>query len=361
MRLITREDVSMPIVSDWLIRTISVKPRSATLKTLDGALNTLASTGAGVKDVNSIAAWNALQAWKTAEPAEAAKVSGQVTELTNEIVNVYKQGKKQIAGISASGVKPVGWTYQAWDPIAQNFTTAVAAGEKEPDALTPDQIQRVNEAMRRVKLAARLARDAMIRIMGRNNFGNAPLPVEEQAYVDYFGAYDEKRAQRVLNNFKVLTIAFERGPVMIDLRNTEYGKTCYAACYRNNLASKAAKTGELSLTGAVDMFLGRAFFKKGSYESSTDTTVGTLVHEFAHGAVDAVDVPPCNATGGWTHGRVTDDPNHRDFGETTNNSIQASTPVLDKLLARHRANYAIVNADSYGQFARQILQKLERT
>ena len=351
----------MGIVSEWTLRTRAVKSRSATLSALDATVNTLATKGPGAKDANVLALVGAFRAWKTAEPAEVRQLAGPAGELATEVIATYEKGKKQLPGISASEVKPVGWTYKAWDPIVNNFTTAVAAGDKQPDALSADQIQRVNEAMRRARTAAQLARDAMVRLIGRNNFANLPLPVEEQSYLDYFGPFDATRAQKVLHNFKILTIAFEKGPVMIDLRNTEYGKTCYAACYRSNLGSKAAKTGELSLTGKVDMFLGRDFFKKGDYDKSTDNTIGTLVHEFAHGAFDAVDVPPVNALGGWGHTRKSDDPTSRDFGESTNNSIQASTPDADKLLAKHKPAYAIVNADCYGQFARQILMKLERS
>jgi hypothetical protein len=83
--------------------------------------------------------------------------------------------------------------------------------------------------------------------------------------------------------------------------------------------------------------------------------VSTLVHEFAHGAINAVDVPPVDATGGWTHARVSDDPASNDFGASTDNRIQASTIPMDQLLAQFRPEYAIVNADSYGQFATRLL------
>lgn len=103
------------------------------------------------------------------------------------------------------------------------------------------------------------------------------------------------------------------------------------------------------------MFLGRAFYAPGNYEKTTDDTVGTLVHEFSHGAVNAVDVPPVDPSGSWMHARISDTPTDNDFGVSTDNSIQASTPALDALLARHKPDYAVVNADSYGQFATRLL------
>jgi hypothetical protein len=92
-----------------------------------------------------------------------------------------------------------------------------------------------------------------------------------------------------------------------------------------------------------------------NYGASTDSTVGTLIHEFAHGAINAVDVPPVSTTGAWTHTRKSDDPAHNDFGDSTDNSVQASTIPMDKLLAKHQPDYAVVNADNYGQFACALL------
>ncbi len=253
-----------------------------------------------------------------------------------------------------SGVVPIGWKYESFDPVKQSWTHALTMAEFLPP-LDKSETTRINESLLRAKYAVELARDILIKISG----WSTPLNPNQQAYVDYFGSYDRQRFKLVLDNFKILVFAFQVGPKIIDLRNTDYGKTCYAACFRANLRGNT--NGSLSLTGKVDMFLGRAFLKSrgGSYTSSTDATVGTLVHEFAHGAINAVDAPPViTNTAPWrwqlTPNLVT---THDEYGASPDNGIQASTEADDKALATFNADIAIRNADNYGQFASTMLRR----
>lgn len=338
----------MSILSFWPIRTAAVKPRSAELKKLDGSVANLAQKGQGAKDDNSLAALNDFSDWKDARPAEFTKVGNAATELETELVSLYSKGKSQLKNAMSTNVKPTGWKYVAWDEATWGFTTALSKYDQVPAQLSTAETMRINESIRRVKLAVNYARDAMIRVAGGKSVG-----AELTAYTDYFGAKDDKRIKKVRDHFTVLSLAFDRGPDIVDLRNTKYGKTCYAACFRKSLAVN--NKGSLSLSGSVNMFLGRLFFGAGNYEKTTDDTIGTLVHEFAHGACNAVDVPPVDEHGAWTHTRTSDDPNDNDFGDSTDNAIQASTQERDKLLAKWKPDYAVVNADNHGQFATRLL------
>lgn len=258
------------------------------------------------------------------------------------------------------GVVPVGWQYENYNSKEQKFTTPVIPTEALPP-LHKTEISRINEAFKRARLAVEMARDAMINTEKLNWSGS--LNNDQRLFRYYFGSYDSVRFKTVLNNFKVLTLAFQKGPKVIDLRNTEYGKTCYAACYRRDLRSVVHNS--LTITRRVEMFLGREFLKStSSYVSSTDNTVGTLIHEFAHGSINAVDAPPVES-GTWKrnpkHAKLPErkkpdsDPPHPDFGESPVNSIQASTDSDDHILADFAPDIAIRNADNYGQFARSLL------
>lgn len=344
--------VAPQVAQDWEGKTAIVMGRSTQLKALDTAVAKWVSDGAGTDNANISDVDTKLTAWKSAQVGEAGKLADAARQLKAAISQRLLKGKSQLTSVVSTGVRTIGWRHVQWDPLVYTWTTAVPTAEELNAELTTAEKMRVNEAVRRSKLASIYARDTMIKIAK-----GAATTKEGEIYANCFGAVDAARVAKIRKNFEVLALAFERGPDMIDLRNTEYGKTCYAACFRANLSAYSAKEKVLSLTGGVDMFLGRAFFGKGSYEKSSDTTVGTLVHEFAHGAISAVDVPPVSATGAWTHTRKSDDPTHADFGETTTNSIQASTPELGRLLAQHQPDYAAVNADSYGQFARLLLME----
>jgi len=340
---------SPAIVRLWSAQTARLMTRSAELRTLDAALAKWAADGPGVADANLLDAFDKHEAWKTAQGVEVAAIKAASDELETGISDRYHQGKSQLTNVVSTHVKPAGWTHIRWTQAMYPWTQAVAANDRLNDDLSTAETMRMNESLRRAKLAATYARDAMARIVD----GSAST-TETTAFTSYFGAIDAARAQKIRHNFNVLAMAFEAGPDIVDLRNTAYGKTCYAACFRKSISGFTRGT-ILTLTGKVDMFLGRAFFAKGSYEKSSDTTVTTLIHEFAHGAVDAVDVPPVDATGTFTHGRKSDVPGHADFGETMTNSIQASTKAADMLLATHKPEYAAVSADAYGQFATALL------
>ncbi len=338
----------MTIFSSWELRSRAVKNRSAELTTLDASVRTLALSGAGAKDVNLLNAYQNLVDWQAAQPGEVTTLGTAATELNTDIIALYQKNKSQLQNVVSTGVKPAGWRYVAFAPLVHTFAKALPLDQRVSPGFTTAETMRVNEAIRRVKLAITYARDAMIKIANGN-----PSAEQAAAYGDFFGAVDNARIKAIAKNFKVLAIAFDTGPDIVDLRNTDYGRDVYAACYRKSLATTL--NGTLSLTGSVNMFMGRAFFGRGNYEKTSDDTIGTLVHEFAHGAVNAVDVPPVDINGVWTHGRVSDDPNHADFGASTDNAIQASTIPLDKLLAAHQPAYAAVNADSHGQFATRLL------
>lgn len=253
------------------------------------------------------------------------------------------------------GIRPIGWEPEEYNSNQHFVTTDVGSHEILPP-LNKSQIMRVNESLQRAKYAVELARDTLIKIKLLN--WNSFLNQNQQTYTDYFGSYDSTRFGKVLDNYKVLVLAFQKGPKVIDLRNTVYGKDCYAACYRRN--RKSISHGSLSLQGKVDMFLGRHFFKgRGGYKSSTDSTVGTLIHEFAHGAINAVDAPPVTNPDGnalnWTSHAYETNLNSDKYGASVNNSIQASTDAADKALAKIVPNIAILNADNYGQFAGTLL------
>ncbi len=252
------------------------------------------------------------------------------------------------AVVRATEVKPVGWTLKAWTRAAYGWTAPVVPTMQQP-GLTPSQIARVNEAMRRAKLGAQAAHDAMVEVKRRNNLAGMVLTPAETAYHDYF--HDPALVQAVLDRFAILSLAFSRVPTVVDIRNTTFGLDCYAACLRKNLTNRDGK-GVLTLTGTVEVFLGRDFFAGGDYVASTSATVGTLVHEFAHGSFGAVNAPKVDANDNWELAPSTD---NDDRWASPNNDEQSSTPELDKRLAAKEPQAALANADNYGEFAKQII------
>jgi len=81
------------------------------------------------------------------------------------------------------------------------------------------------------------------------------------------------------------------------------------------------------------------------YNRTTAATVGTLVYEMSHGTFSAVDAPPVRKGREWKLA-----PNVNTWA-SPDNSVQSSTPELDKRLALKEPRAAIVNADNYGQLA----------
>jgi len=216
----------------------------------------------------------------------------------------------------ATNVTNKGWTLKLWTKAEYPSMDAVQANLMLP-ALKPSEITRINEAMARSKLAVEYARDAMIDLAKQNAIGNVPS-AEEQLYLDFFGAFTQARAQKVLANYKILYNAFDGVPVMVDVRNTVLGMQCYAGVQRGRIVA------------GLEVFVGRAFFLAGAvqdrYDTSSSSTVGTLIHEFAHGSFNAVDAPPVDGNGNWVLQPMhLNDPDHDDYGASPDVWIQAST------------------------------------
>lgn len=340
----------MSIVTEWEIKTRGLMPRSVEIKKVDSAVKEWATKGQGPRDANMQNLWTVFSAWKTAKAPEYNRIKAQADELEGELALKWS-AKPQIAGVVASQVKPVGWKLVAYNPRTHGGSMLPAA--QHAPALTPAEITKVNEAIRRVRMGVEAARNAMLTVAKRQMF-KSPMPAEEQTYTDFFGPYDATRLNRIVTNFQVLVLAFINTPDFIDVRNRTQWSTTYGGCVRRNLAAK--NKGVLSLAGTVAMLVGRAFLGTGSYQKTTDDTIATLVHEFAHGALNAVDVPDVDAMGNFLCTRQSDDPNNADFGNSTDPfGHQCGTEAMDKVLARFKPEYAIVNADSYGQFTKNLL------
>jgi hypothetical protein len=341
-------ETGMSIVTEWGIKTRALRVRSTELKAVDDAVLTWATKGQGLRDVNMQTVWTKFSAWKTAKPPEYTAIQAPADELQGELARQWTNKPAQMGGVGASNVAPSGWRL-----VVYAGTDLLPANQQAPP-MTPAQISKVNEAMRRVKLAVEAARDTMLAVAKRKNF-TAPMPAEEQAFTDFFGAYDEDRFNRVVANFQVLVLAFNGTPTFTDCRNRRVWANTYGGCVRANLATKSAK-GVLALTGSVNMLIGRAFLGGGTYEKTSDDTICTLAHEFAHGSINAVDVPDVDNAGVFQCGRVSDDPAHADFGNSTDPfGHQSSQEPMDIIMARHHPEYALVNADCYGQFTKRIL------
>lgn len=337
----------MAIENVWLIRTVSLRARSAELRTLDDSVNVWATKGQGVKDQNMRAVWTAFSAWKTARPNEYAMIKAAADELENELAARWS-AKPQMAGLVASALRPVGWQLQGYpgnDPVPQ---------DQQVGALTTAEVAKINEAMLRAPSAVEAARNAILKVEVKRRGSSSAALAEEQTFTDFFGAFDAIRFPRILENFQVLALALKGIPKFSDWRNDRVWADTYGGCVRRMLGTRA--NGALSLTGTVDMRFGRAFLGKGSYEKTSDDTVATLVHEFAHGALRAVDVPDVDANGNFQCARVSDDPANADFGNSTDAmNHQCSTEAMDKILAQFHPEYAAVNADNYAQFTKAIM------
>nr|WP_199039234.1 hypothetical protein [Dyella sp. ASV24] len=286
-------------------------------------------------------------------PSTLVSAHGNLRQVQQGPVGAFPSGTNYRVG--AENTRMEGWSYAPFDPVEFSWTSAITSGFH--GALSLTQTSRVTEALRRTKMALGFAHRAMVRISKVTSF-SSPATTEEALYISSFGSYDARRIARVMRNFTVLKLAIDRGPRIVDMRDTDYGLRCYAACFRGTLGQTDGGTGQVSVLSALTVFLGRAFFVSGTmnYGDSTDATVGTLVHEFAHGAINAVDVPPVDASGTWLHARESDIPTDTNFGASTDNSVQASTATTVRLLGQHKPDYAIVNADSYGQFASGMLR-----
>lgn len=345
-------------IDTWKVKlqAIPFYTQSPELKFLTTAF-TLYSTNASQSNIAKLDV--AFKAWDSKISPQVAEEKRKLGTTKADLAHTIAQANPLTKNLRSS-VRPVGWLLVAWTRLAYSWTSPVVPPNKQAP-LTGPQISRVNEAFRRAKAATELARDTMIAINKTKQF-SAPVGGNEKLYQKYFGQYDETRFRTVLENFQVLALAFGNEPNVVDLRNTTYGVNCYAACFRTKLGTRGAKKHDLSLTGKVDIFLGRHFFAGGGYAGSTDATVGTLVHEFAHGAINAVDAPPVNPDDSWRlqPKHHPGNPLHNDYGESPNNSIQASTPGDDAKLALKEPAIAIRNADCYGQFSKDVLLRIHK-
>jgi len=338
----------MSIVTEWELRTRAVMRRSAQLRALDASVLNYAVKGTGPRDSHALAVWNDLSVWKTAVPAEYGRITAPADELQTAVQVAYHRRAVPVAGVIATHVGPVGYRlYAPGDVSYEQDGDAMLPPNQRLPALSPVEIRRLNEAVARVLQAITAARDLMIVIAAKQSLV-APLSAGEALYVDYFGAFDKARAKTVLNNFNTLhKAASGNGPIIFDHRNTDFGEDCYAACKRGNVLSN------------LKIWMGRDFFAEGKakgnrgdvnnkqlvYNRTTDATLGTLVHEMSHGTFKAVDAPPVLPGGQW---ELTPDVK---TWASPDNSVQSSTPELDKRLAAKEPRAAIVNADNYGQFA----------
>jgi hypothetical protein len=340
------------IQNEWEIKTFAVKPRSAELKLLDTAVKDWASRGPGVAGANLKSSWAAFQTWKGAQAGEYNRIKGAADGLQQALAEVWDP-KAQVAGGGASSVQPLGWVLVNYNPATHGGSLLPVDQQVPP--LTATEISRVNEAMRRVKVAIAGARDAMVKIQG----GQGTVE-ERKAHADFFGAADATRLQKLVLNFRALVLAFEGKPQFIDCRNRTVWANTYGGCVRRDLRVIEANTKALSLSGSVEMLMGRSFLGASGrgYAATTDDTIATLVHEFAHGALNAVDVPDVDATGAFGCARQSDDPANADFGNSTDPfNHQCSQEADDIVLATHRPDYALVNADNYGQFTKRLLME----
>jgi hypothetical protein len=337
----------MAIENVWLIRTVVLRARSAELRTVDDAVNVWATQGQGVKDQNMQAVWTAFSAWKSARPNEYAMIKAAADELQDELAARWS-AKPQMAGLSASALGPVGWQLQAYpgnDPLPQ---------DQQVGALTTTEVAKINEAMMRAPSAVEAARNAILKVDVNHRRSSPAVLAEEQTFTDFFGSFDATRFAQILENFQVLVLAFKNIPKFTDWRNDKDWADTYGGCVRRKLGRRTS--GALGLAGIVDIRFGRAFLGKGSYEKTSDDTVATLVHEFAHGALRAVDVPDVDANGNFQCTRVSDDPADPDFGDSTDAmNHQCSNEAMDKILAQFHPEYAAVNADNYAQFTKAIM------
>jgi hypothetical protein len=339
----------MSIVTEWDIRTRALRGRSPLMKALDASVLVYATKGTGLRDANAVDVFTKLQAWKAGQALEYGTIKAAADEMKAEVKAAYKKRAIPMAGVLATNVGAVGYRlYVPGDPFYEQDGDAMLAVNQQLPALTPIEIRRLNEAIVRVLRAVTAGRDLMIKLAAKSSL-TAPLGQGEALYVSYFGAFDKTRAQTVLKNFNALhKCASGAGPIIFDHRNTDFGEDCYAACKRGNVMVD------------LKIWMGRDFFAEGkasstqwgtkdasqsAYNRTTDATLGTMVHEMSHGCFKAVDAPPVNSGGHW---KLTPDIN---TWASPDNSVQSSTPKLDKLLAEKEPRAAIVNADNYGQFA----------
>lgn len=252
----------------------------------------------------------------------------------------------------APALPPLGGLTELAGVRFQNYTmildphpfTALTAGTVGP--LGPTEIARLNEAVMRSNQAATAAVTALSKI-------NGPIPtvgatLDQRLYKAYFGPYDKARRTTVLKNFMAIQQAVDgsRGGTkgslqVIDSRNDAGKLTWFAATFRNSAGG-----------GEILMYVGREFFLNATavgFNTSTDFTVGTVIHELSHACFGASDVPTV-AAGGKSQLDGTGMPL---VGSVCNDADS------DKDLAADDPDAALLNADNYGQFAWRMAAKAE--
>lgn len=222
--------------------------------------------------------------------------------------------------------------------------TPLAAGTVGP--LGPTEIGRLNEAVIRSSQAATAAIDALSKI-------NGPMPavgatLAQRLFRAYFGAYEKTRRTTILKNFMAIKQAVDgsRGGTkgslqVVDSRNDAGKQTWFAATFRNSAAG-----------GDILMYVGRGFFLNATavgFNTSSDFTVGTVIHELSHACFGASDVPTVAAGG---------------KGQLDGNGMPLVGSVCndadsDKALAANDPDAALLNADNYGQFAWRMAANAE--
>ncbi|HXW72965.1 MAG TPA: hypothetical protein VEK34_16340 [Methylocella sp.] len=226
-----------------------------------------------------------------------------------------------------------------------------------PPPFTHPEIRRINEAVRRTIAAVDWAIREIISVRVSTT---PPLPNSPgERYWQLFGPCDtpqaDRRRQTVLSNFNTLRTKLDapRGGVLM-------GICCIDARYYLGEEKTFAWThrGSAVHQPYINVWIGPLFFRKGvrgqqDFQTagavSSDATVCTLVHEFAHAVFNASDVPQVGSGG-------TLDAN----GMPTTPGDVANDLNSDIALAQATPDLAVLNADNYGQFALLALRANER-
>jgi hypothetical protein len=271
-----------------------------------------------------------------------AVLTGAPKPLARPAVNVV-QLEQRVKPASPAQILMGAWTVEAGVQL-QGYAMAndpnpfTPVGANMVPALTKGQVTRINEAIRRTGSAVTGALEALASVRGVANASAA-----ETLYAEYFGAFDVARKREIMKNFQRIDLLLSgarggaKGQVtVVDARNDQEKQNWFAATFRNS-----------ALTGGVVIYIGRLFFidTPRDYESSTDYTVGTMVHELAHACFGASDVPTV-ASGGKASLNA--------YGMPTVASV-CNDAQSDRDLAADDPDAALLNADNYGQFAWRCL------
>jgi hypothetical protein len=297
-------------------------------------------------------------------PASAANLQGAIRDWERYAQHGVEKTQIGPANVTAlkniadtkvsvsSGVKIIPVGYRIYAPGDAGYKLdgdTLLPADKRPPKLTAPQIQILNECIMRSKNAASLACAAMKKIAEKTAL-TAPLSADEQRFVEIFGVFDKTRAKKIHENFQAILSALTN-PIIHDHRSTDFfakkGEG-YAAAHRGTA------TANVDLWIGHDIFLDRYKFDrthqdtKNAFQTATDSTVGTLVHEFSHASINSVDVPPVKDDGNWEL------PPGADW-ESPNNNKQATGRKQVRLVASKEPRAALVAADCYGQFAAECL------